>query len=239
MYYYELKERLDPGREDQVITLAHRAAFTDDEFTTLVCNVLPLCAPADKTKLRFNIMRHGVARLLCERYGFELVEAWVDFVVPDRDLGRDPATYLDETSRRLAQKLKDAGISTPAVASLSMHWSADTRLSAFGNYLSDFVGKPTGKATFQAIKARSLDHIAGYHAETIVMDEMAYHELTRAVDAPPPPAYPLAPSSLTGGETLKARVLDDAVRALASATHKPLQVSMQAHFVTQNKRRKR
>jgi hypothetical protein len=240
MYFYQLSTALDPKTPDDVIWLAHRARFTDDEFTTLVCNVLPWCEPSSPDLMTFRVMRHKIVGQLCERYGFELVEASVEFVVPDRSLNREPSSFVDETSRRLAQKLVDAGIITPK------------KSTAWGGLSADMINKVTsgiglGLDPFRPVKARVMPHLGrtgkdiasqafdSYHY--VVIDEMTLMGPSRPVSPPPPPKdYGLPPSSMTGGSMLQRRVLDEAVKAIAPKIPK---VSHQVQFGAGNAKRKR
>jgi hypothetical protein len=242
MYFYQLSTSLDPKTPDDVIWLAHRAHFTDDEFTTLVCNVLPWCQPSSPDLMTFTVMRHKIVAQLCERYGFELVEASVEFVVPDRSLNRDPGSFGDETSRRLAQKLVDAGIITPQKGGSSIHWGTDPAvMKAIAQ------GLPLGLDPFRPVKALPLiveDDLTQSRAPTfdsyhynIIMDDCTYKDISGATPLPAPPKeYGLPPSSMTGGDMLKRRVLDEAVKAITPDRPKNYQ---QAQFWASNAKRKR
>jgi hypothetical protein len=103
------------GEHDYEVLLHHETTFTEAEFFKKVFDLAPeatMGAQKDNRAVGFQDVIHPLARLLCERYGFTLVDPIVEFAVDFRRmsfLGADGFTSLEHQRRavRQAVDLKD------------------------------------------------------------------------------------------------------------------------------------
>lgn len=129
MHLYRMARSRDVEDPGFTTYMLHHAEFTEDEFQTLVLNVLGFAVDEIGTQdLRFSVFRAVIARRMCERYGFTILEsknAVVNFSVADYNKLSDVGTPASKHLAAVSEHMDKLGFFSRQEAWLGIDWGRE------------------------------------------------------------------------------------------------------------------